>query len=263
MRRRGQPPPATSILAYRLLLLSLGFAAVDVCLIICFIMATPSEQQSAHTPSKGAVSTPDKWPSRDSVTLVVGQAKKAYTLHKDLLCFYSDYFRAAFNGSFKEAAERKIELSDVEDEVFEFFQLWLYTRRLNWFDTRFSILAKLWIFGDQYQMPLLQNCSIDTMLLKRTKQYTFQSEVLGVAYANTLAGSPLRRAVIDLASSMIVQEHANSVLRAELEKEWSVESLIDLVRAIESRDKALPQYSLPKRDKCYYHVHGKDEQCPK
>ncbi|THZ18857.1 hypothetical protein D6C91_05343 [Aureobasidium pullulans] len=230
-------------------------------------MSTPPKEQSAPSPSKGAVSTPDKWPSRDlfrdSVTLVVGRSKKAYTLHKDLLCFYSDYFRAAFNGSFKEAAERKIELSDVEEEVFEFFQLWLYTRRLNLFETTFSMLAKLWIFGDQHQMPLLQNCSVDTMLLKRIKQKAFSPDALGVAYANTLAGSPLRRAVIDIASSLVIRDNANSILRADFEKQWSVESLIDLVRVIESRDKALPQYSLPKRDKCYYHVHGKDEQCHK
>lgn len=62
------------------------------------------------------------------MTLIVGKKKKAYTLHKDLLCFYSDYFRAAFNGSFKEAAERKLELPNVEEHIFEGAQLWLYTR---------------------------------------------------------------------------------------------------------------------------------------
>lgn len=61
--RRAQLPPATSILAHISLLLSLGFAAVDVCLIICFVMSTPPKEQSAPSPSKGAVSTPNKWPS--------------------------------------------------------------------------------------------------------------------------------------------------------------------------------------------------------
>lgn len=51
---------------------------------------------------------------QESVILIVGPKKKAYTLHKELLCFYSDYFRAAFNGSFKEATERKIEVPSVE-----------------------------------------------------------------------------------------------------------------------------------------------------
>lgn len=61
--RHAQLPPATSILAHISLLLSLGFAAVDVCLIICFVMSTPPKERSAPSPSKGAVSTPNKWPS--------------------------------------------------------------------------------------------------------------------------------------------------------------------------------------------------------
>lgn len=52
-------------------------------------------------------------------------------MHLDLLCFYSDYFRAAFQGSFKEASERKMELLGVTKDVFERLQVWLYTRRLD------------------------------------------------------------------------------------------------------------------------------------
>ena len=64
---------------------------------------------------------------QETVTLVVGSEKKAYNVHIGLLSFYSDYFRAAFQGSFKEAIERKMELPGVTKDVFERFQVWLYT----------------------------------------------------------------------------------------------------------------------------------------
>jgi hypothetical protein len=76
------------------------------------------------------------------------------------LCFYSDFFRAAFEGSFKEATEGKVELSDVTVDTFEAFQVWLYSQSLrNIEDPQdssthsalpdFATLARLWVFGDK------------------------------------------------------------------------------------------------------------------
>jgi hypothetical protein len=45
--------------------------------------------------------------------VVAGDENKAYSLHIDLLCFYSDYSRAALKGSSKEATEHKIEISPI------------------------------------------------------------------------------------------------------------------------------------------------------
>lgn len=46
------------------------------------------------------------------MTVEVGPDKTAFKIHKDLLVFYSDYFRGAFNGSFQEAVEGKLSLPD-------------------------------------------------------------------------------------------------------------------------------------------------------
>ncbi|THX99244.1 hypothetical protein D6D03_07347 [Aureobasidium pullulans] len=247
------------------------------------ISTTPRSQSSGQNKVS---STPDKRPSRyviilpgpsitlvahlvrsdmfrDVVTLVVGDNKKIYVLHKDLLCFYSDYFRAAFNGSFVEAIKRRVELPEVEEKTFEYFQLWLYTRKLDFVSMSFSDTTKLWIFGDQHQVPLLQNEAIDGLFAKRIIHRAFSVKVVPLAYQNTFAGSPLRRAVIEIASSVAIQDSPHSITKAIYEHLWSVESLIDLVRAVDSRDKDLQQYSLPKRGRCFFHVHGKDEQCPK
>jgi hypothetical protein len=232
------------------------------------------------TPSTGAISTPDKWPAwyevprnffdgvftysahsehfQGLVTILVGPTKKPYTIHKDLLCFYSDYFRAAFQGSFKEATERKIELAGITTDIFEHFQVWLYTRRLDTLGGHFPTIVKLWVFGDQHQIPLLQNCVIDALFEMRIKENNFDSSAVPLVYDNTLPGSPLRKAIAEMGTSLALQEGPKSHLNTQ---DWSAESLIDLVRAVERRPKDLKQYALPKRDKCFFHVHGKDEHC--
>ncbi|KAI5212715.1 hypothetical protein AUEXF2481DRAFT_31217 [Aureobasidium subglaciale EXF-2481] len=223
-------------------------------------MATFPSHQSANTSRPKAASTLDKWPTRDlfrnPVTLVVGAKKKSYTLHKDLLIFYSDFFRAALYGSFKEAEEQRVELPEVDEEVFETFQLWLYTRRLDHAEVSFMTITRLWVFADQHQIPLLQNYAMDLMFERRVKKNCFDTSTINFVYNNTVAGSHLRRAVIEISTSLV-----NSPGAHERPEHWTVESLIDLVRAVDSRLKDLKQYSLPKRDKCFFHVHGKDEEC--
>ncbi|KAI5248507.1 hypothetical protein E4T43_01420 [Aureobasidium subglaciale] len=121
-----------------------------------------SKQSKMIASATRAISTPDKLPSRfNTVTIVVGPEKKPYTLHKELLCFYSDFFRITFQGSFKEAIEGRLELIDVQVDTFESFQVWLYSRSLLNSEEHesptaapslpcFGTLANLWVFGDQY-----------------------------------------------------------------------------------------------------------------
>jgi hypothetical protein len=236
------------------------------------------------TPSTGAVSTPHKKPSvfvapgyldntdpnlrrsehfQGTVTLIVGQEKKAYTLHKDLLCFYSDYFRAAFNGSFKEATERKLELPNIEPSLFEVFQVWLYTRDLQGPPEnfrRYQFLADLWALGDQYQIPLLQNQIMDKIFAKSEETGRFNVAVVPGLYAKTVAGSPLRKAVIEIVAWTMPLEDWNTWTPTS---RWTIESLTDLMLAVHqaraSKEVTFPE--LPKRDKCFFHVHGKDEHC--
>lgn len=55
-------------------------------------------------------------------------------MHKDLLVASSPYFKAAFEGRFRECHEKSIQISDVTPAVFQLFLDWLYFRRLgNWY----------------------------------------------------------------------------------------------------------------------------------
>ena len=53
-----------------------------------------------------------------TVEILVGPDKVSFIIGKELLCKDSDFFRAALEGSFKEAQEGRVELPDTSPEIF-------------------------------------------------------------------------------------------------------------------------------------------------
>lgn len=195
-------------------------------------------------------------------------------LHKGLLCFYSDFFRAAFEGSFKEANEGKIELPDATVDIFETLQVWLYSQSLrNVEDSEdsskssefpsFEILARLWAFGDRYQIPLLQNLAIDALVQKLHDISKFDTIVVKVAYEETMKDSPLRRFAIDCCVfRMCHRLDQDSIFRDSDLCCWSKEAFVDFACCMsDAWERKLPKRKMPDRNKCHYHVHTKGEHC--
>ncbi|KAL8759125.1 MAG: hypothetical protein Q9199_001007 [Rusavskia elegans] len=60
------------------------------------------------------------------VTVLVGLEETPFHIHKGLLCSKSEYFRAAFEGSFKEATEKKIHLEEDDPIIFQHYAVWIY-----------------------------------------------------------------------------------------------------------------------------------------
>jgi hypothetical protein len=54
-----------------------------------------------------------------------------FTVHREIICFYSGYFRKAFGGSFLEAEEKSVKLPDVTKDIFGVFQYWLYAQAMR------------------------------------------------------------------------------------------------------------------------------------
>ncbi|KAG9518825.1 hypothetical protein KCU93_g8297, partial [Aureobasidium melanogenum] len=228
-------------------------------------MSAPFIQQPATGPSTGAVSTPNQTPSSKQfrggfVTVIVGSTKEAFSIHKDLLVFYSDYFRAAFNGSFTEATEGRIELLDVQQDLFQDFHGWLYTRKLledlGWFR-----LVDFWIFGDRFQVPLLQNCVMDEIFAKEKRDarlllYRLPLYWMSTVYVKTVDGSPLRKAIVELlAYHSVLEDEDGGIMTARKSHNFTIEMLQDLVKELNAARKNYGK--APKRDKCFFHVHGK------
>jgi len=63
------------------------------------------------------------------VNVVVGAGTNmgTWNLYEALLCKYSEFFRAALQGQFKEAKEKQVTLPDDNPEVLELFVQWIFT----------------------------------------------------------------------------------------------------------------------------------------
>ncbi|KAI5248628.1 hypothetical protein E4T43_01417 [Aureobasidium subglaciale] len=205
---------------------------------------------------------------RGLVTIEVGSNKQVFSIHKDLLSFYSDYFRGAFENGFKEAIEGKMSLLDVDPEIFDIFNAFVYTRGLRnaqgleGSKLSFSILVDLWLLGDRFIIPALQNTVIDCFKEKSDKEGIIPwNAELHTIYDNTVHGAPLRRIMIDL---MVYEDDVSKKQREALLEAWPLEALVDLACNLAI---ALPErvdtYQLPRRmrDECYYHNHNDGERC--
>jgi len=120
------------------------------------------------------------------VKLTAGPNQKPYVIHKSLLCYYSPYFAAALNGSFKEAEENALKIDGgFRLEVVNLFFNWLYTQTIpetrspeirailnrgiesKDFDVEWDMLMTgLYIFGDRYNVPKLRKDVMDKFYSK-------------------------------------------------------------------------------------------------
>jgi hypothetical protein len=95
------------------------------------------------------------------------------------MCYHSPFFKAAFEGGFKEARTQKMTLKDVDSRVFGLMVHWMYRDEVyveeekedqeklgdtTVLDTSIILtLADLWILADRFLMPILQNKTMDKL----------------------------------------------------------------------------------------------------
>ncbi|TGO49395.1 hypothetical protein BCON_0211g00120 [Botryotinia convoluta] len=72
-----------------------------------------------------------RWLGSPIVCIHVGSSCQEFAVHKDLICYTSPFFRAAFTSEFRETNTRTIELPETDTEIFDLFMGWLCTRELS------------------------------------------------------------------------------------------------------------------------------------
>ncbi|MCJ1404986.1 hypothetical protein MMC11_008212 [Xylographa trunciseda] len=185
------------------------------------------------------------------VTVIAGKGKRVFKIHQNLLCSASDYFKAALEGKFKEAEEKRIEFLEESSKVIERFQLWLYSG---------SILEHMesWIyfFAKIRLITKLENDVIDVLIRQQQKSnLCFQSEFM---FKETMKGSAIRKFCVD-----------TMVRRGNL-REWDLERtyppcshgfLIEVILELaleKDRSREEREHNFWEI-RCDYHVHAKDE----
>jgi hypothetical protein len=94
-----------------------------------------------------------------------------YRAHREVLCHNSTYFKAAFNGSFKEARTGELTLTDAEPAHFTTFLNWAYTGIIELEDGSTSIKSEnldefisLYLFADKYDSKTFREQILNSII---------------------------------------------------------------------------------------------------
>ncbi|MCJ1243485.1 hypothetical protein MMC30_000682 [Trapelia coarctata] len=193
-----------------------------------------------------------------TATLLVGDERRSFIVHKQLLCSVSDYFIAALEGNFKEATEQNIEFPDEDPEIIERFLLWVYNGNIlekseTVVGIPYEVLASLYVFAESRCVYQLQNDVIDVLIRKSfTKE---EDKILSPDdwFTKVSPSSPLRRLVADVAADGGTLDDPSWEFQ-----EYPKDFLIDLIQAL-YKVKLTGRVRGFWKIRCNYHIHGEGE----
>ena len=142
----------------------------------------------------------------------------------DKIAACSPFFFKAFNSGFEESRSKTIYFPVEDALTLQSFHNWLFVPELfkDLVQTQsFFQMVKLWIFGERHAVLALQNETMRIILeaLDRPGGRTITGEIIQYAYENTMADSPLRKLLVDLAVSCM-DEQSYRMIKDELSADF-------------------------------------------
>ncbi|MCJ1415788.1 hypothetical protein MMC32_002121 [Xylographa parallela] len=196
------------------------------------------------------------------VTVIVGEKKRVFKIHKNLLCSSSEFFKAALDGKFKEAEEREINLAEEDPQTFERVVFWMYSGSLlekneTGMSLGYADLVKIYVFAEARCMTQLQNDTIDVIIRRQQISRLVMVPCAEVdMYTTTTDSSPIRSLTVDMIANK------SGLQRAEWKMiNWPKQSLVDLAIAF-WRSTESPDYGIWMdfwQHRCNYHIHAPTE----
>ncbi|TVY59229.1 hypothetical protein LCER1_G000216 [Lachnellula cervina] len=233
----------------------------------------------------------------DIVTIHVGPKRKAFAVHKDLICNRSDFFSKAFNGPFEEGVESTMYLPEDDPQAFSALVAWIYRDQLplhpserfadddDGFDKYINMLLVFFTLAEKLCINALANQIMDRIQdVQFQHACIFGGAELEYIYANSHRWSKLRTYGV----LMVIRRGSGSEGEEidEKEGENDVESFREGVLKLHEsqpdfgrdfimlqmkygirfhpgKDCADPQIRDSKTGfgRCFFHTHAKSEVC--
>ncbi|KAH7184112.1 hypothetical protein BKA60DRAFT_644336 [Fusarium oxysporum] len=201
-----------------------------------------------------------------SIEVIVGSSPSVtFSVHENLICSSSDFFKKAVKGGWKESEDRLVRLESDDPDVFSIYLHWLYYHTLPVRidepglagNAEYMQLANAFILGDMLQDGNFQDTVMDAMMDKTAseaadgKHWYPVGPVIRLIYENTLESSKARLFLVDM-YTLHGQGHWLT--------EWAVQEdlprdfLLDVAASLlEHRPQPLSYYLV--LGSCRYHQH--------
>lgn len=153
------------------------------------------------------------------VTFIVGEEKKRFILHKQIVCKHSEVFKTAFNSQFVEGTTGVYELDDTSGEAFRMLVEYLYSENITFrchnlepfrdinksqdvdhrsvCDKEVMDIVLLYILAERYLVRGIENLIIEQLVHVAIACESFHPACLDIIYKNTESGSVLRRLAVE------------------------------------------------------------------
>ena len=141
-----------------------------------------------------------------TVTLLVGENKTPYHVHMNLLCDASSFFKAAFTSQFREGSEKKMDLPEEDQDMFDSFVQWLYYRHYEIPRSqedelkdggRFMQTMKLYVFADKYDISSLRSLIVEKLFAVDKSGGVLSLKAVAYLYEYTSPNASMRKLVAD------------------------------------------------------------------
>jgi hypothetical protein len=215
------------------------------------------------------------------VNIYVGEAKRHWSLHKNLLAYHSEYLQAELQQSPDSSPKKdsgasdglRLDLPDDDPAGFELLVKWLYQGKLDDVSSieddqekyEYAVACqKLHVLCDRFELPKLKNIAMD-QYRKGLSQAGLvpDAEELNAIYKQSPETSPFRRLMVKIAARQIMDPDSDKDAESYRKCfEGSPDFAIDLVNAIKSGFGGGILFEDPTEGiDCEYHDHDNGPNC--
>jgi hypothetical protein len=215
----------------------------------------------------------DRLLSGPMIDIYVGDARRRWTLHRNLLCHHSETLEAELEGTGNGDRKDALELPEHDPAGFELLVKWLYQGKLDDVSDMPDATQKyeyavhchaLYLLCDRFDMAQLKNVAMDQFRKGLNEsELVPDADELDDIYRKSPVGSPFRRLMVKIAARQIMDpdsERDTETYRRCFE--GSPDFAIELVNAIrQGTGGMLLDDPTDKAHECDYHDHEDGPHC--
>ncbi|KAF2837360.1 hypothetical protein M501DRAFT_919559, partial [Patellaria atrata CBS 101060] len=221
-----------------------------------------------------AKSLRDRLLSGPLVDVYVGEGKRHWSLHQNLLCHHSAHLASELlssDANRKKTESKQLDLPDDDPAGFELFVKWLYQGKIDDVsqipeERKYDYAVachKLYLLCDRFELPQLKNVAMDQYRKGLSEaRLVPDAEEINDIYNKSPSGSPFRKLMTKIAARQIMDPDTER--DAEYYRpcfESSPSFAVDLVNAIKAGTGGLLFNDPTDGDFCEYHEHENGPDC--